>query len=221
MSDTRNPLDLSLIQEKLYSAVIADILDDLGLRNQALNHNIRPLDPSFKLAGRAYTILATDTVEIPDDPYIKELEAVDGLTDDGVAVATTGGSTTAALWGELLSTAATSKGARGAVIDGFTRDSSGIIEMGFPVFTRGYSPLDSKGRIEVISHGSPIRCGGVVVRSGDIVFGDRDGVVIIPEDAASEVLLKATDKVEGESNMRRALQQGMGIVEAYREYGIL
>jgi 4-hydroxy-4-methyl-2-oxoglutarate aldolase len=221
MSDVRNPLDLSLIQEKLYSAVIADVLDGLGLRNQALDHNIRPLDPSFKLAGRAYTILATDTVEIPDDPYIKELEAVDGLTDGGVAVATTGGSTTAALWGELLSTAATSKGARGAVIDGFTRDSSGIIEMGFPVFTRGYSPLDSKGRIEVIAHGVPIRCGGVVVSPGDIVFGDRDGVVVIPEHAANEVLLKATDKVEGESNMRRALQQGMGIVEAYKEYGIL
>ena len=221
MSDTRNPLDFSSIQEKLYSAVIADILDDLGLRNQALNHNMRPLDPSFKLAGRAYTILATDTVEIPDDPYIKELEAVDGLTHDGVAVATTGGSTTAALWGELLSTAATSKGARGAVIDGFTRDSGGIIEMGFPVFTRGYSPLDSQGRIEVIAHGVPIRCGGVVVSPGDIVFGDRDGVVIIPENAASEVLLKATDKVEGESKMRKALQQGMGIVEAYREYGIL
>jgi 4-hydroxy-4-methyl-2-oxoglutarate aldolase len=221
MSDASNPLDLSLIQEKLYSAVIADVLDGLGLRNQALDHNIRPLDPSFKLAGRAYTILATDTVEIPDDPYIKELEAVDGLTDGGIAVATTGGSTTAALWGELLSTAAASKGARGAVIDGFTRDSSGIIEMGFPVFTRGYSPLDSKGRIEVIAHGVPIRCGGVVVSPGDIVFGDRDGVVIIPEHAANEVLLKATDKVEGESNMRRALQQGMGIVEAYKEYGIL
>jgi 4-hydroxy-4-methyl-2-oxoglutarate aldolase len=221
LSDARNPLDLSLIQEKLYSAVIADVLDGLGLRNQALDHNIRPLDPSFKLAGRAYTILATDTVEIPDDPYIKELEAVDGLTDGGIAVATTGGSTTAALWGELLSTAAASKGARGAVIDGFTRDSSGIIEMGFPVFTRGYSPLDSKGRIEVIAHGVPIRCGGVVVSPGDIVFGDRDGVVVIPENVAKEVLLKATDKVEGESNMRRALQQGMGIVEAYKEYGIL
>lgn len=107
------------------------------------------------------------------------------------------------------------------MIDGFTRDSGGIIEMGFPVFTRGYSPLDSKGRIEVVAHGVPIRCGGVVVSPGDIVFGDRDGVVIIPENAAREVLLKATDKVEGESNMRRALQQGMGIVEAYREYGIL
>ncbi len=221
MSDTQGSLDFTLIQETLYCAVIADILDDLGLRNQALNHDIRPIDPAFKIAGRAYTILATDTVEIPDDPYIKELEAVDGLTEGGVAVATTGGSTNAALWGELLSTAATSKGARGAVIDGFTRDSTGIIEMGFPVFARGYSPLDSKGRIEVIAHGDPIRCGGVVVRPGDIVFGDRDGLVIIPEGVAREVLLKASYKVEGESNMRKALHQGMGIVEAYRKYGIL
>lgn len=221
MSDAQDSLDFSLAQEKLYSAVIADVLDDLGFRNQALGHNIRPVDPSRKLVGRVYTILATDTVEIPADPYINELEAVDGLTEGSVAVASTGGFTSAALWGELLSTAAKSKGARGAVIDGFTRDSTGIIEMGFPVFTKGYSPLDSKGRIEVVAHGAPIRCGGVVVRPGDIVFGDRDGVVVIPEDAAEEVLHRATDKVEGESNMRQALHQGMGIVEAYRKYGIL
>jgi 4-hydroxy-4-methyl-2-oxoglutarate aldolase len=221
MSDTRNPLDFSSIQEKLYSAVIADILDDFGFRDQALDHGIRPIDPSFKLAGRAFTILATDVYEVREDPYAKELEAIDGLTENGVVVATTNGSSGAALWGELLSTAAVSKGGRGAVIDGFTRDSNGIIEMQFPAFTRGYSPLDSKGRLEVIAYGGPIRCGGVSVSTGDIVFGDRDGVVVIPEDVSREVVFKATEKVEGESRMKSALQQGMGIMEAYREYGIL
>ena len=221
MSHAQNSLDFSLLQEKLYSAVIADILDEFGFRTQALNHNIRPIDPASKLVGRAYTVLATDTAEVPDDPYIKELEAVDGLADGGVLVATTNGSTSGALWGELLSTAAVSKGGRGAVIDGLTRDSNGVVEMGFPVFARGYSPLDSKGRIEVIAHGVPIRCGGVVVNTGDIVFGDRDGVVIVPEDVSREVLLKANSKVEDESEMRSALQQGMGIVEAYSKYGIL
>lgn len=221
MSATRNPLDFSSIQEKLYSAVIADILDDFGFRDQAFDHGIRPIDPSFKLVGKAFTILATDVYEMREDPYAKELEAIDGLTEGGVVVATTNGSSGAALWGELLSTAAVSKGSRGAVIDGFTRDSNGIIEMRFPTFTRGYSPLDSKGRIEVIAYGVPIRCGGVVVRTGDIIFGDRDGVVIIPEGVSRDVLFKATEKVKSESKMKSALQHGMGIMEAYREYGIL
>lgn len=221
MSATRNPLDFASIQEKLYSAVIADILDDFGFRDQAFDHGIRPIDPSFKLVGKAFTILATDVYEVREDPYAKELEAIDGLTEGGVVVATTNGSSGAALWGELLSTAAVSKGSRGAVIDGFTRDSNGIIEMRFPTFTRGYSPLDSKGRIEVIAYGVPIRCGGVVVRTGDIIFGDRDGVVIIPEGVSRDVLFKATEKVKSESKMKSALQHGMGIMEAYREYGIL
>lgn len=221
MSATRNPLDFASIQEKLYSAVIADILDDFGFRDQAFDHGIRPIDPSFKLVGKAFTILATDVYEVREDPYAKELEAIDGLTEGGVVVATTNGSSGAALWGELLSTAAVSKGSRGAVIDGFTRDSNGIIEMRFPTFTRGYSPLDSKGRIEVIAYGVPIRCGGVVVRTGDIIFGDRDGVVIIPEGVSRDVLFKATEKVKSESRMKSALQHGMGIMEAYREYGIL
>jgi 4-hydroxy-4-methyl-2-oxoglutarate aldolase len=217
----QNSLGFSSAQEKLYSAVLADILDDLGFRHQALEHNIRPVSPSFKLIGRAFTILATDVYEVPEEPYVKELQAVDHLAEGDVVVATTNGSISSGLWGELLSTAARSKGARGAVIDGLTRDSSNIVEMGFPVFTRGYSPLDSKGRMEVISYGVPIRCGGVLVNPGDLVFGDHDGVVVIPERVSEEALVKAVDKVSGEDEMRRALEQGMGIMEAYNKYGIL
>jgi 4-hydroxy-4-methyl-2-oxoglutarate aldolase len=221
VSDKRRSISFSSVQEKLYSAVLADVLDDLGFRDQALEHNIRPVDSSFKLMGRAFTILATDVYEMPENPYVKELEAVDHLAEGDVVVATTNGSTSSGLWGELLSTAARSKGARGAVIDGLTRDSSKIIEMGFPVFTRGYSPLDSKGRMEVISYGAPIRCGGVLVEPGDIVFGDRDGVVAIPQQVSEEALLRAVDKASGEDEMRQALKRGMGVMEAYNKYGIL
>jgi regulator of RNase E activity RraA len=214
-------LDFSALQSELYSAVIADILDDFDLRSQAMRHDIRPIDPSFKLMGRAYTVLATDVYELREDPYLRELEAVDALSEGDVVVATTNGSLSCGLWGELLSTAAMSKGARGAVIDGATRDSSAILEMDFPVFVRGYSPLDSKGRTEVLAHGVPIRCGGVAVRTGDVVFGDHDGVVVIPGKVATEVLAMAAEKVSGENEMRRALRGGMGIMEAYRRYGIL
>jgi 4-hydroxy-4-methyl-2-oxoglutarate aldolase len=223
--DTMNawsePLDFSSAQEELYSAVIADCLDEVGLRHQAMDQYIRPIDPTFALMGRAYTVLASDTQEIVDDPYEKELEAVGGLSAGDVVVATVEGSGTAALWGELLSTAATSRGSRGAVIDGLTRDSNKVVEMRFPTFVRGYSPLDSKGRIEVVAHGEPIRCGGVPVSTGDIVFGDRDGVVIVPRDAVAEVLRKAAEKVSGENEMKAALKRGVGVEEAYKRYGIL
>lgn len=213
--------DLALLEEKLYSAVIADILDDLGYRNQVMSHQIRPIDPDSKFAGRALTVLATDVYEIPAQPYQKELEAIDALGEGDVLVATTNGSTSSGFWGELLSTASQAKGARGAVIDGFTRDSIQIKSMGFPVFAAGYSPLDSKGRTDVIDYKVPIKCGGVLVQTGDLVFGDHDGIVVIPQLLEEEVIAKAFDKVNGENEMRKALQQGMGVVEAFQKFGIL
>lgn len=214
---SQNSLDFSALQEALYSAVMADVLDDLGFRHQAMDHVVRPLDTSFRLMGRAYTVLATDVYEIPEDPCLKELEAVDALDEGDVVVATTNGSVS----GALLSTAAVSKGARGAVVDGLTRDAEGIVRMGFPTFSKGYSPLDSKGRIDIIVHGVPIRCGGVAVEPGDLVFGDRDGGVVAPKAVAEEALSRAAEKVQGEDTMRSALKEGMGVVEAYKRYGIL
>lgn len=219
--DAKTSFDFAVLREQLYSAVIADALDDLGLRKQAMDLNLRPISPSFVLVGTAYPVLAVDVYEMPEEPYKRELEAVDALSKGDVAVATTNGSTSSAFWGELLSTAARSKGATGAVVDGLTRDGRFIEEMHFPVFARGYSPLDSKGRMDVISHGAPIECGGVPVRAGDLVFGDRDGVVVVPLEVAEEAIRKATEKVEGESEMRAALLRGMGVVEAYDKYGIL
>jgi regulator of RNase E activity RraA len=209
------------MRKKLYAAVIADVLDDLGLRQQAMDCSLRPIGPGMVVVGRAFTVLATDVYEVPENPYEKELEAVDRLSEGDVLVATTNGSVSSGFWGELLTTAAMSKGARGAVIDGLTRDSAKIVELGFPVFIRGYSPLDSKGRTDVIAYGTPIECGGVHVRTGDVVFGDNDGVVVVPEEAAEETLRKSGEKVSGENEMRRALKDGMGVVEAYNKFGIL
>lgn len=221
MVETGSGMNFAAMQERLYSAVIADVLDDLGYRHQALRHEVRPIDPACKIVGRAYTVLAADIYETPEEPYLKELQAVDNLSAGDVLVATTNGSDSCGLWGELLSTAAVSKGARGAIIDGLTRDGNSIQKMGFPVFARGYNPLDSKGRMEVIAHGVRIRCGDVSVVPRDIVFGDLDGVVVIPQEAADEVLLMALEKAGQEDTMKRALQDGMGILDAYGKYGIL
>jgi 4-hydroxy-4-methyl-2-oxoglutarate aldolase len=221
LENDKSILDFSIVRKKLYSAVLADILDDLGFRSQAMNHTIRPINPSFKVMGRAFTILATDVYEVSDFPYEKELEAVDHLKKDDVVVATTNGSTSSGFWGELLSTAAQVKEARGGIIDGLTRDSSKIIEMDFPLFARGFSPYDSKGRTDVIAYKVPVQCGGVTVNTGDIVFGDQDGIVVIPEQVSEIVIEKALQKVDGEDEMRKALLEGMGVVEAFNKFKIL
>lgn len=209
------------MKEKLFSAVIADALDACGYRDQILRHDIRPLFPDAVVVGRALTVLSVDVYDIPDEPYKLELEAVDALKSGDVLVAQTNGTTRSSLWGELLSTAAEARGARGAVIDGFTRDSQAIADMGFPLFVRGIAPYDSKGRSDVIAYNTPIDCGGVKVCPGDLVFGDFDGVVVVPRSVEEEVLKAAFEKAAEEKEVKQALQNGMSATAAFEKYGIL
>lgn len=209
------------MRAELFSSVIADALDGQGFREQIIKHTIRPLQDDMIVCGRAMTVLSVDVYEIPDEPYKLELEAVDALKPNDILVAQTNGTERSSLWGELLSTAAMYRGAKGAVIDGFTRDTKGIIEMGFPVFVRGIAPYDSKGRSDVIAYNVDIECGGVKVSPGDIIFGDFDGVVVIPRDAEKRVIDAAFEKVRGEKEVRKALEEGMSATDAFNKYGIL
>ena len=210
-----------LMHEQLYAAVISDALDANGYREQVLQHTIRPLLPDTVVVGRAMPVLCLDVYEIPEKPYQQEIAAVDSLKQDDVLVCSTNGSTRICFWGELLSTAAIARGARGAIIDGFIRDTRKIMEMGFPIFTTGLSPVDSNGRGEVVAYNVPIECGGVTVNPGDIVFGDADGVVAIPKDIEIAVIHAALEKVQGENKSRDALQEGTTLREVYDRYGIL
>src|SRR5262249_27647197 len=128
-----------------------------------------------------------------------ELECIDALKPGDVLVATTHGDLGSALWGELLSTASRAHGAVGAVIDGLTRDAAKILDMDFPVFAAGFCPLDSKGRLDGIAHGIPIRVGACLVRPDDYVFGDIDGIVVVPAELADETFRRALEKVSGEN----------------------
>jgi regulator of RNase E activity RraA len=159
--------------------------------------------------------------EVPARPYAVELECIDGLRPGDVLVATTNGDRGSALWGELLSTAAQAHGAVGAVIDGLTRDAGRILAMDFPVFTAGLTPLDSKGRLDGISHGRPIRVGACVVRPGDWVLGDSDGVVVVPAELADQAFPRALEKVTGENRVREELARGRSVREVFAEHGIL
>jgi regulator of RNase E activity RraA len=207
--------------ERLYPAVVADCLDKVGYRANVMDPRIRPLYPEARMAGFASTVHAVQ-VSVPpanrDDYYKGELQAVDALgPDDIMLVSTMQGS----YWGELLATASRYRGARGIVVDGYTRDTLQLIEMQFPTFVAGISCYDSLGRIDVDAVGVPIECGGVRVEQGDLVLADFDGVVVVPAAVADEVISLAEDKVSGENLVRSKLAEGMPVWNAFRTYGVI
>lgn len=210
-----------LVEEKLYTAVCCDIMDDFGYRNQAMRHNIRPIKEGMVVVGRAKTMLAADVYSVSADCYKHEIEALDSVRNGEVVVVSTNNSESSGIWGELLTTATKARGGRGAVIDGMGRDIKKILALDFPVFMVGYRPLDSKGRLKVIDYDCPIVCGGVKVEPGDLIFGDLDGVIAIPKAHAQEIVAAALEKVAKESRMREELLAGSTLAEVYTKYGIL
>ena len=208
----------------LSAAVLSDVMDVLGLMNQAMQPFVRPLDESLVLAGRARTGLYMLAYEVRDgeNPYEIEIALVDDLKPGDVPVLACNGPTQRiAPWGELLSTAAQARGAVGCITDGLVRDVRQIREMGFPVFHGGIGPLDTKGRARMVQRDVPVECAGVKVRDGDFVFGDADGVVVIPQERAAEVLARAKEKVAGEGRTRDELRQGRLLREVFEKYRIL
>lgn len=212
---------LEILRERLYTSVVSDVLDRQGLLDQAMAARIRPIEPGMRLVGRAHTVLAADVYQRPENPYAKEIAAVDALKAGDVMVATTNGSERTCLWGELLSTAARARGATGCLIDGHTRDVQRILEMAFPVFCTGFRPVDSSSRSIVIDYGCPVLCGDVLVHPGDIVFADIDGVVVIPHDRLEPTVHLALEKVEGENASRHMLENGFLLRDVYDRYGVL
>jgi 4-hydroxy-4-methyl-2-oxoglutarate aldolase len=214
-------LDFDVLQRELYTGVICDVLDSLDLRHQAMEGDVRPVHPDMALAGRARTVLSVDVYHVPDNCYEKEIAFVDALLPGDVAVGCTNRSTRTGLWGELLSTAARARGARGAVMDGYVRDVRRIVDMGFPVFATGMRPVDSRGRSVVIDYDVPVECAGVMVRSGDIIFADLDGVVVIPQAAAEETIARAREKIQQEDATRGELERGAYLRDVFARYGVL
>ena len=210
-----------LMAQKLTASVLSDILDMLGYRDQVMRSTIRPLYPEAIVVGRAMPVLYAEVFEVPEKPYQMEMEVVDSLKPDDVLVAYAPITTKAALWGGLLSTAAKARGARGVVIEGMTRDVKEITAMAFPVFAHGISPLDSKGRLRVFAYRCAIECGGVLVEPGDIIFGDLDGVVVIPQDVVAETIQAALEKGETEHLTSEELKKGTLLRDVYAKYGVL
>jgi regulator of RNase E activity RraA len=217
-------MDFARYAGVLYTAVLSDVLDGLGWPRQAMRPFVRPADEGLVMMGRARTGLyaATHGTAEGDNPYELEIRLVDDLRPGDVAVLGCDGPTERmAPWGELLSTAARMRGAHGCVTDGLVRDLRHIRRMRFAVFHGGIGPLDSKGRCKMVEMDGPILCGGVELRTGDIVFGDVDGVVVIPEGIAAAVIEAAVAKVTSEDRTRRELEEGRSLAEVYARHGVL
>lgn len=211
------------LRRRLYCAVLSDVLDGLGLRNQAMTPRIRPLDDDLVLVGFARTGLFREISQVSpgENPYELEIRIVDDLKPGEVMVFGCGGSERIAPWGELLTTAALARGAVGAVTDGFVRDVRAIRSMKFPVYHGGIAPLDSKGRGKVVEIDVPIECAGVRIESGDLVFGDVDGVVVVPRKVEEDVLARALEKVSSENITRDELRSGAKLKDVFDRHGVL
>lgn len=218
-----------IVKQELYTAVVGDIMDKMGLLHQFLPPEIQPLRPDMFVVGRAMTVLEADTFsEFPDSghnpllrkPFGLMLEALDDLRKNEVYICA-GASPSYALWGELMSTRAMLLGAAGAVVDGFSRDTRGIMELNFPTFSYGRYAQDQAPRGKVIDFRVPLEIRGVRIMPGDIILGDMDGVCIVPKEAEREVFARAIEKARGEKMVQQKIQEGMSAKDAFEKYGIM
>lgn len=230
MEEWKNDKELiALINDELYTAVIGDIMDKMGYYHQFLDPRIRPLRNDMKLAGRAMTVLEADVLQNDTDAganaVLKQsfgmmLQALDDLKENEVYICS-GSSPSYALWGELMSARAIQCGAIGAVVNGYSRDTNGILALGFNCFSYGPYAQDQAPRGKVIDYRVPISVDGVLVNNGDMIVGDIDGVCVVPKAIEKEVFTRALEKARGERVVLTKIKEGMPSVEAFEKYGIM
>jgi 4-hydroxy-4-methyl-2-oxoglutarate aldolase len=210
------------ISAALYAGALSDILDEMGYRSQAVHPDlqIRPLNLQAVAMGRALTLLnARDTRE--EDPYELAIRAMDGMKPGQLLVASGKGPLETGIFGELSATRVSRAGGRGAVINGYSRDARKILEMGFPLFCRGISPIDTTGRVRVVDFNCRVDFGDQNVSPGQILFADLDGIILIPIEAESEVMDKALERALIETKVRMELRGGATMEEVWKRYHVL
>ena len=228
LPQTDNDL-FELAQVELSSCLLGDVMDKMRTFHQFLPPQIRPLNPAHVLIGRAMTVLSGDVFEesipksknaIMEKPFGLMLEALDDLRPNEIYI-NTGSSPRNALWGEMMTIRARQLGARGVILNGYTRDTKAVLRMDFPAFAFGSYGQDSAPRYKVHDFRIPIEIGGVRINPGDLIFGDIDGVCVVPSQVESDVLRLAFEKARGEQRVRTELARGVSAVEAFRTHGIM
>jgi regulator of RNase E activity RraA len=220
-----DPSLFKTMRQYLFTAVVGDIMDQLGFTHQFLSPAIRPLRDDMVIVGRAMPVQEVDIYDSNREmaekkPFGLMLEALDDLKENEVYLAS-GGDVPYALWGELMSYRARKLGAAGAVLDGYSRDTPGILKLNFPTFSHGSYAQDQAPRGTVVDFRTRIIIGNVEINPGDIVFGDIDGVCVIPKSIEEEVITKAIEKASGEKTVQQAIENGMSTVEAFKTFGIM
>lgn len=219
----------SIIRKELFTCVVGDVMDKIGLQHQFLPPQIHALRPDMVVVGRAMPVLAVDVFEekvsgtnnkLMEKPFGLMLEALDDLKQNEVYV-NTGSSPRNALWGELMSIRARKLGAAGAVLNGYLRDTRAVLNVNFPAFCWGSYAQDSAPRNKVVDFRIAVEIGAVRVRPRDFIFGDIDGVCVVPAEASSEIFTKALEKARGEKFVRKALEEGSSAVAAFEKHGIM
>lgn len=219
----------SIARKELFTALVGDILDKMGFQHQFLSPKIKPLRSDMVTIGRAMPVLEADVfgekveqtqLEVMKKPFGIMFEALDSLKPGEVYICS-GASPRYALWGGLMSTRAIHCGAAGAVLDGYSRDTPEILHLNFPTFSMGSYAQDQGPRGKVLDYRVPIEFNGIKVRPNDIVYGDLDGVIIVPQEAVEEAFSRAIEKARGEKLVKKALEEGMGTVEAFAKFGIM
>jgi regulator of RNase E activity RraA len=219
----------AIAEKELFTCVVGDVMDKMKLTRQYLPPAIRPLRDDMILLGRAMPVLSGDVFEesvqgsanaLSAKPFGLMLDALDDLRPNEIYV-NTGSSPRNAMWGEMMSTRAIKLGARGAVLNGYVRDTRAILALNYPTFSFGSYGQDSAPRYKVYDFRVPIEIGGVSIRPGDILFGDVDGVLVVPADAETEVFSRALEKARSEKTVKRDLENGVSAVEAFARHGIM
>jgi regulator of RNase E activity RraA len=220
-AEWKNDAELfSLMKKVLYTPVVGDILDGFGCFHQFLPQPVQPALTTMKIAGRAMPVVMIDVHGPQKKPFGLLTEALDQLQPGEVYVAS-GGDMRCAYWGEILTATARTRGAVGAVINGFHRDTPQMLEQNWPVFSRGRYAQDSSVRTKVVDFRCPLEVEGVWITPGDLVFGDQDGVVIVPQKHEKETITLALEKARGEKLVRKEIEAGMSSTAAFKKYGIL
>jgi len=208
---------------KLYTALIYDAMDSIGLPGRSMASGIYPLTIDMKVAGPAFTCRRQTTPKCDSYTHNIRLGQMKSMTPGCVFISDTQGNLNCGQFGEITATAMRAAGCSGAVIDGSTRDSNYLINMGFPTFCRFRNPVEGLGRSIIVDYQIPIFVNGIdgmiEVHPGDFIFGDNDGVVIVPEDKTIEVLEIAETWFENEKASRQAMADGMDPFEVYNTYG--
>lgn len=211
------------MEEHFYSGVLSDILDEIGYMECAVSPfaMIRPLFPQAITAGRVRTALNAPSRTGREDPYKLAIELMDNMKAGDVCVAASDKTIETGIMGELSATAMRQRGVRGCIVDGYTRDARKIIEMGFPVFARGVSPIDTTDRVAVVDYNCPVIFGGRRVFVGQIVFADLDGIIFIPKEIETELIQEAAKRVKVESDVRKELGEGKKIRDVWDKYHVM